>query len=234
MRQALVLVGGKGTRLGALTAETPKPLLPMGEGVFLDYVLAFFATQGVSQFILLAGHFGEQVEARYQGAAIGLARVSVVREPSPAGTGGALRCAADQLDSAFLMMNGDSLFELDHRRLQAALGADDVGALALRRVSDGARFGRVDMAAGRVAAFREKDAAWTGEALISAGVYVLRREVLDLIGDGPCSIETDVFPRLAADGRLAGYESEGYFIDIGLPDTLEQARREVPARFRRG
>ncbi|MDX2275826.1 MAG: sugar phosphate nucleotidyltransferase [Hyphomonadaceae bacterium] len=231
MRQALVLVGGKGTRLGAITAATPKPLLPLGNGVFLDYLLTLFAKQGVAEFILLSGHFADQVVARYDGAVIAGARVSVVCEPEPAGTGGALRYAADRLDPAFLMMNGDSLFEVDHRRLEAALGQNDVGALALRRVPDGARYGRVELENGRVSAFREKDPGFTGEALISAGVYALRRRVLGLIGEGPCSIETDVFPRLAVHGQLAGLESEGYFIDIGLPDTLDQARREIPARF---
>ncbi len=230
MRQAFILVGGKGTRLGAATAYTPKPLLPIaGARVFLDYVLAQFARGGVEEIILSAGHLGEQFEARYQGAVIDSARIQVVREPAPGGTAGALLYARERLDPVFLMANGDSLFECDLGRLEAALGPHDMAALALRRVSDAARYGNVAFADGRITAFREKEGA--GEALISAGIYSLRREALDLIGAPPCSIETDIFPPLAAQGRLAGAAFDGYFIDIGLPDTLEQARRELPARF---
>ena len=230
MRQAFILVGGKGTRLGAATAHTPKPLLPIkDERVFLDYVLAFFARGGVEEIILSAGHLGEQFEARYQGAAIGGARIQIVREPAPAGTAGALLYARERLDPVFLMANGDSLFECDLAALEAALGPHDIAALALRRVGDGARYGNVAFADGRINAFREKIGA--GEALISAGLYALRREALDFIAAPPCSIETDIFPPLAAQGRLAGVAFDGYFIDIGLPDTLEQARRELPMRF---
>lgn len=231
MRQAIILVGGKGTRLGALTATTPKPMMALGDGVFLDYLLTHVAAQGVREAILLAGHFGEQIAARYDGAMIKDAQISVIQEPSPAGTGGALRYAADRLDPTFLMMNGDSLFDFDHRALEAVLGAADFGALALRRVPDGARYGAVQLEGARITAFQEKDPTRAGEALISAGIYALRRDVLDLVGEGPCSIEADIFPRLAAAGRLAGVERDGYFIDIGLPDTLDQARREIPARF---
>jgi histidinol-phosphate phosphatase family protein len=86
---------------------------------------------------------------------------------------------------------------------------------------------------GRVRAFHEKDASFRGEALISAGVYVLRRSVLDLVTQLPCSIETEIFPRLAAVDAVAGVESGGFFIDIGLPDTLADARATFPDQMRR-
>src|SRR5262245_46486518 len=110
VKQALVLVGGKGTRLGALTAGTPKPLLEIAPGLrFLDVLLEQFARHGFTDIILLAGHLGAQVEALYQGRRVGESHVSVVCEPAPAGTGGALVHAAGRLDPWFLMANGDSL-----------------------------------------------------------------------------------------------------------------------------
>jgi D-glycero-D-manno-heptose 1,7-bisphosphate phosphatase len=235
MRQALILVGGRGTRLGALAQDTPKPLMPIaGDVRFLDYLIENIARHGVEEIILLAGHLGEQVEARYAGRTVRGARIDVVREPAPAGTAGALTYVADRLDDEFLMSNGDSYFDVNYLALSAALAPGDLGALALRRVDDAGRFGRVSFARGRIIAFHEKDVDWRGAALISGGVYVLRRAVLGLIGAPPCSIETDVFPRLAAEGRLAGVSGEGFFIDIGLPETLAQCRDELPARMRRG
>lgn len=234
MRQAVVLVGGRGTRLGELARDVPKPLVSIaGETRFLDYLLEAIARHGVEEILLLAGHLAEQVEARYDGRSIGGARVRVIAEPAPAGTGGALKYAAAALDDVFLMSNGDTIFDLNYLALAQSLGIQDLGAMALRRVPDAARFGSVGFHDGRVTEFREKDPSLTGESLISGGVYVLRKAVLDLIAQLPCSIETDIFPKLAAEGRLAGSVSDGYFIDIGLPETLGQARSDFSDIMRR-
>lgn len=224
MRQAVVLVGGRGTRLGELARDVPKPLVRIaGERPFLDYLLENLARHGFEEILLLAGHLGELVRKRYDGTQIRGAKVRVTIEPEPAGTGGALRHAADRLDDAFLMTNGDTLLDVNYLALAQTLGPDDAGAMALRQVPDAARFGSVEFRDGRVTAFREKESGG-GPGLISGGVYVLRRAALDLIAKLPCSIEADIFPQLAATGRLAGYETDGYFIDIGLPETLADAR----------
>jgi len=232
MRQAVVLVGGLGTRLGAFTQSTPKPLLQIDEDrCFLDYLIEQLTRHGVSEIILIAGHLGEQVEARYGQSPPGC-EVIVVREPAPAGTAGALQFARDLLDPVFLMMNGDSFFDVNLLALTSTLAETDLAALALRHVPDASRYGAVEHADGRVLAFREKQAAGGG-AWISAGVYAVRRTILDHISTPPCSIEVDVFPALAAAGQLAARPLEGYFIDIGLPDTLAQGRRELPQVRRR-
>ncbi len=233
MRQAVILVGGRGSRLGDLARAAPKPLLPIaGDTRFLDYLLFNIARHGVEEILLLAGHMADLVVARYDGQSILGAKIHVIVEPEPAGTGGALRYAADRLDDVFLMSNGDTFFDANYLALALTLGANDHGAMALRQVEDGARFGRVEANNGRVLAFHEKDPN-AGRALISAGVYVLRRSVLDLVTQLPCSIETDVFPKLAAQRALAAHVSEGYFIDIGLPETLAEARAEFADLMRR-
>jgi len=235
VRQAVILVGGRGTRLGKLARETPKPLLPIvGDVRFLDYLIENIARHGIEDIVLLAGHFGDQVETRYAGKRIRGAQLRVIVEPSPAGTAGALRYAEATLDDTFLMLNGDSIVELNYLALAQARGSSDQAALALRRVPDAARYGRVETRDGRVIGFHEKDASFSGEALISSGVYVLRKSVLGLIDRVPASIETDVFPKLAAARAIAAFESTGYFLDIGLPDTLAQARAELPEQMRRG
>jgi D,D-heptose 1,7-bisphosphate phosphatase len=233
VKQAVFLVGGKGTRLGQLTRDTPKPLLEIAPGLrFLDVVLEEAARRGFSDIVLLAGHLGDQVEAAYQGRRIHDATVRVIREPEPQGTGGALRYAADALDPWFLMSNGDSLFEFNFRDLARIPGPGILGRIALRTVPDPARYGAVTVAGGKVTRFLEKNPDLAGPAEINGGVYLLSRDVLGLI-DGPCSIEQDIFPRLAAAGALEGRAYDGYFLDIGLPDTYAQAQAEIPPRRQR-
>ncbi len=236
-KQAVVLVGGKGTRLGALAAGTPKPLMPIdAETVFLDELLFNIARHGFDDIVLLAGHLHEQFSARYSAAKIRDAAIRVVVEPAAAGTAGAIANAASVLEETFLFANGDTLFDINLRHLDKILAdaPGAVAALALRRVPDRARYGSVDLQQGNIVGFREKTAARSDEeGLINGGIGLLRREILSFIGEMPSSIETDVYPRLAAAGRLRGAEFSGYFIDIGLPDTLAQARGEIPQRRRR-
>ncbi len=235
VKQALILVGGRGTRLGEAARDYPKPLVPIaGDTRFLDYLIEDIARHGIEDIILLAGHRAEQVTARYDGKQSRGARLRVVVEPAPAGTAGALRYVADDLDDVFLLTNGDSFLDMNYLALTRALGPNDMGAMALRRVPDARRFGRVEISGDRVVGYHEKDASFSGEALISAGVYVLRRTVLDLIATTPCSIETDVFPRMVENRALACAVFDGHFIDIGLPETLAEARAEFAAKMRRG
>lgn len=236
-RQAVVLVGGKGTRLGELASNCPKPLMPLDEKtVFLDEVLFDIVRHGFDDVVLAAGHLGEQVAARYDQTTFRGAKLRVVIEPAPAGTGGALRGVAHLLGPTFLLANGDTAFDFNLRRLDPILAANPevLGILGLRRVADGERYGSVVLEGERVVAFREK-ASTCGEerVVISGGVGLFRRELVDLIGQLPCSIETEIYPRLASDHRLLGREFDGYFLDIGLPATLGRARQDLASRRQR-
>lgn len=234
MRQAIILAGGKGTRLGALAADTPKPLMPvMGDVRFLDLLIDNIARHGFNEVLIVAGHLGDQIVARYGGARFRETTVSVICEPTPAGTAGALRHIADRLDDRFLMTNGDSFFDINYLALACGMRSDDVARLALRTVPDGERYGRVELDGERVTAFREKAPDLRGDAIISGGVYVLRRSILELITRSPLSIETDIFPELCQRNAISGIAFNGYFLDIGLPETLLLARKELPAQMRR-
>ncbi|MBU6374225.1 MAG: HAD-IIIA family hydrolase, partial [Alphaproteobacteria bacterium] len=145
-----------------------------------------------------------------------------------AGTAGALLVAADRLDDQFLMLNGDVLFDINYGSVAASLRLNDIGVLALRRVDDPRRYGRVSTDEnGRILAFTEKVPSAREPALVSGGVYYLRRAILSWIPHAPCSLEVDVFPRLAQERRLRGLEGVGYFLDIGTPESLEQGRMEL-------
>jgi dTDP-glucose pyrophosphorylase/histidinol phosphatase-like enzyme len=230
IRQAIILVGGKGTRLGAITRAVPKPMLPIAGGrPFVDYLLEMIERHGYRDIILLAGHLGEALEAAYDRRRIGEATVRVMREPIPLGTAGALTVAREALDPRFLLMNGDAFFDINLRALeQVSQRSGATATLALRTVADASRYGRVIEEDGKVKAFLEKDSSRPGPGVINGGIYVLKGEILDLVRELPCSLEQHVFPALVERGDIAGREFKGYFLDIGLPETLEQGHRELP------
>lgn len=225
--QALFLVGGRGTRLGALSANTPKPMQEIAPGLrFLDLLLDHAARHGFTDIILLAGHLGDQVETAYHGKRIREATIRVVREPTPQGTGGALKLVAEHLAPAFVLSNGDSFFDINLRALTAKPLGESLGRIALRHVPDAGRYGSVQLNGEQIAAFLEKDPSRTGPGLINGGVYLLNREIVQRTA-APSSLEVDVFPGLAAENRLQGMEFGGYFLDIGLPETLALAKSET-------
>lgn len=225
--QACVLVGGRGTRLGDITRTVPKPLVPIDcDRALLDFIVENLARQGFTDTLLLAGYLGEEIRAHYKKLSFRSTTVRVLIEPAPMGTAGALAFAREQLRERYLLLNGDSLFDINLRAL--AREADACEAfVALRRVDDPLRYGTVHLEGGKIRSFREKTAG-SGPSLMNAGIYVLSKSILDQIGTLPASMETDIFPKLAREGRLHGTVREGYFIDIGVPEALEQARRELP------
>jgi len=229
VKQAVILAGGRGTRLGRITETVPKPMLPIGGRPFLDYQLWFLRNSGVTGVVLCVGYLSESLEGRYGVAPPFGLRIAISHEPQPAGTGGALVFARPHLEETFFVLNGDTILDLELGALAAIVAEDPsaLGALALRRVPDAGRYGRVSMAASRITGFAEKSAG--GSGLINGGVYCLKRSAVDLLPTPPCSLEKDLFPRLTAEGRLLGKPCDGYFIDIGLPETLSRAEKELPA-----
>jgi D-glycero-D-manno-heptose 1,7-bisphosphate phosphatase len=236
--QAVILVGGRGTRLGARTADTPKPLLGVGDRPFLAHLLEEVARHGLRRVLLLArfqaGKIAEFASTSPVIGRFGLS-VEIAVEPEAAGTGGALWHARNRLDPLFLLLNGDSWADcnlLDLAVRAGRSGADWVAAMAVRAVPDGSRFGTVEMDGARVRAFRERPDR-PGPALVNAGIYLCRTELLSYTAPA-ASLEHDILPRLAEDGLLAGCRVDGYFVDVGVPAALEQAQTGLPrARLRR-
>jgi D,D-heptose 1,7-bisphosphate phosphatase len=234
--QAAILVGGLGTRLGGLTASTPKPLLEVAGRPFLDYLIEEIARHGCRKVLLLAQFEAEQVvEYATQSPVIKRlgVKVEVVVEPTKAGTGGALWHAREKLDETFWLLNGDSWLQSNLLELLTVPRDDSWEAVAtLRLVDDGSRYGTVSFDGHRVTAFGVSRAR-TGEALINGGVYLLKRSLIEQIG-AHCSLESDVMPKLAERGTLLGVQVErGYFIDIGIPEAFERAQVELPLSFTR-
>jgi D,D-heptose 1,7-bisphosphate phosphatase len=231
LRQAVILVGGLGTRLGERTKDTPKPMLPVGGRPFLDTLIDELARyDAFDEILLLAGHKAESIQARYAGIVRGRARLAVSLEQAPLGTAGALVHAAGLLQQRFLLLNGDSFFDFNILDLVMRANSSRV-QMALRADVVGDRFGRVVMDGERVRAFIAPGRGATGP--VNAGVYVIDRSILAGVDQLPASLEQDIFPVLAANGDMGGTSYRGYFIDIGMPEDFARADFELNKRLRR-
>jgi len=232
--QAVVLVGGEGTRLRPLTSWRPKPVITLVDRPFLVYMLEWLAGHGVDDVILSCGFEPTKVrETLGDGAAHGV-RLRYVVEPEPRGTAGALKEAEAWLEERFLMLNGDVLTDVDvsaQVALHERSGA--VGTLGLVPVEDPSAYGLVLLEAdGAVEGFLEKPGAGElvglDEYLISAGIYVLERSVLDLIPAGRnVSIEREVWPQLVGHGLYGCADRDAYWMDIGTPERYLQGTFDI-------
>ncbi|WP_250007243.1 sugar phosphate nucleotidyltransferase [Actinoplanes sp. M2I2] len=222
--EAILLVGGQGTRLRPLTLTTPKPMLPLAGIPFITHQLLRARQAGVDHVVLATSYKAAMFRDHFgDGATLGLA-LSYAVEHEPLGTGGALRNATGHLrgDGPVIILNGDVLGGLDlvamvdhHRH-----GAADV-TLHLRRVPDPTAYGVVTTDRdGRVSAFDEKtDRPATDQ--VNAGTYVFSRAALQAIPPGRVvSVERETFPRLIGEGRrVLGLHDDAYWLDIGTPAT---------------
>lgn len=221
---AAILAGGLGTRLRPVVADRPKPLAEVGGRPFLAYVLDRLAGAGVRRAVLCTGYRGGQIEAAFGKAYRGVDLV-YSREPSPLGTGGALRLALPLLRSdAVLVVNGDSYCDADLAGFwHWCRDHDATAALVVTHVADPSRYGRVVVRGERVVRFEEKANAG-GPGWVNAGVYLFSCPVIAAIPAGEAiSLEKEVLPGLVTRGRLFGYRTGGRFIDIGTPETYAVA-----------
>jgi D,D-heptose 1,7-bisphosphate phosphatase len=225
--QAVILVGGLGTRLGALTSAMPKPLLDVGGRPFLDYLVQTCLRFGFRRILLLAGFQPDKVAAYVAAARAGLPQgcsIDVVAEPQPLGTAGAIRYAADRLEQRFLLLNGDSM--LDTNWLDLMLAAEGaLAVMALRRLDDTSRYGVVTLAGDRVSGFAARGSSETGT--INGGVYLIDRRMVAHLPEAG-SLEQLVLPELAARGLVRGRVQDGFFLDIGVPEAFAQAQTARP------
>lgn len=226
---AIVLAGGKGTRLGMKTADTPKPLLPVAGKPFLEWISLWLIGQGVRDLTYAAGFCGDQVETwtdtwREDFGFPSSVRLECRIEDRPMGTGGAILQCLPGMDGDVLVLNGDSLLMCDLARLVQTFKSNRADAIvALFEVEDASAFGSVVSAAdGRMTSFGEKR---PGHGWVNGGIYILGKRFTDLFASGQTlSIEYDMFPEAIASGlTVMTYPSDAAFIDIGTPDSLALA-----------
>ena len=230
---AVVLVGGFGTRLRPLTLTVPKNLVPVAGVPLIERVIAHLAAHGVDRVVLSLGYRPDSFFAAFPSDTAAGVPLTYVVEPEPLDTAGAIRFAAKDagVRDTFIVANGDVLTDLDvtalidtHRRT----GAE--ATIALTPVDDPSRFGVVATdGAGRVTAFVEKpDPGEAPTNLINAGTYVFESSVLGRIPAGRrVSVEREVFPAMVAGGTLYASASDRYWLDVGLPDAYLRATTDL-------
>jgi D,D-heptose 1,7-bisphosphate phosphatase len=234
LRQCVILAGGLGTRLGEIVRDIPKPVLEVAGRPFIGWLMREMLRFGVDEFVILTGHLSTAVQDAVLNASDALPkRVNVVfsQEPLRAGTGGALFHARPHLAERFLLLNGDSLFDCNIAALLGDFAKDDAQVLArmiVRHTENPARYGTVALRGDTITAFNERPAegAPPTQGDINAGIYAIDRRLLDQLSE-TCSLEADILPRLAASGALRATRQHGWFVDIGIPDDLAHARREL-------
>lgn len=230
--KAVVLVGGLGTRLRPLTCNTPKPMIPLVNQPFIEYMLTSLRDQGIDEVILAVQYLADRFRSHLgDGSRLGM-KVHIVEEPHPLGTAGAVKNVEHMLDDTVFVFNGDVMTDLDlqamlafHRKRQSKV------TISLTPVEDPTAFGLVETEAdGQVRRFLEKPRPEDVTTnLINAGTYVIEPEVFRYVPAGePHMFERGLFPNLlAANEPMFGYPSTAYWTDIGKPQTYLDVHHDI-------
>ena len=225
--KAVLLVGGMGTRLRPLTYRIPKPLVPVMGKPLIMHVIDSIPSE-VDEVIVPIGYKRDVMEEYLKAHPPGR-HITLVDEPEPLGTGGAVKNVEDLIDGQFLVINGDVITSLDVAsfvKFHRAKGG--IASISLWPVDDPSPFGVAQLdSESRITRFQEKpkrEEAFSN--LINAGAYALEREVLDLIGEGFVSMEREVFPKLLDKG-MYGYQFDGHWVDCGTRENLLNAFRTL-------
>ncbi|WGI17587.1 NDP-sugar synthase [Methanonatronarchaeum sp. AMET-Sl] len=232
--KAVVLAGGKGTRLRPLSLERPKPLLPVGGKPILDWIIDSLPSY-FDEVLLACNYMEQEIKDYYERRDVGVG-VRIVDEPKPLGTGGAIKNMEEYIEQDFVVFNGDILSSIDVDSLiKFHRSRGGVGTLSLWGVDDPTRYGIVGLNQNdKITRFMEKPSpneVFSNQ--INAGIYVFKPQIFNHIEpDKKISIEKEVFPKLTEHG-LYGYKFDGYWIDIGTPTSYIDAHKLLKKQTKR-
>lgn len=230
MRQAVILAGGFGTRLSHIVSDVPKPLAPIGNIPFLEFVIKTLKKHSFDSFVFLTGYKSEQIENHFKY----IKNAVFIKEDTALGTGGAILNAFDKLQDEFFVINGDTFFDIDYDILEN-FGKDKPITLALRYTNNIERYGFVDIDDSFVIkSFVEKRSLPDDkiDGYINGGIYYIQKSALkqyaDKFNGEFISLETEIFPKLLTNNELNGLPLGGCFIDIGIPEDYYRAQDLIP------
>lgn len=226
-QKAVILVGGKGTRLRPLTNKNPKCLLDVNGKTITEHLFDLFKKYGIRDIILCVGYLKEKVKEYFEdGSKFGV-NITYVEEDEPLGTAGPLKLAKHYLTDSFIVSNGDELKNLNIPRMFRLHKRKDASAtIGLTSVSDPSHYGVARLSGSRILEFVEKPKAEEAPSnFINAGLYILEPEIIDMIPDGFSMLEKDIFPKLAKKGKLRGFPFAGQWFDIGNIERYEIAKK---------
>ena len=233
--EAILLCGGLGTRLRSVVSDRPKPMADIAGKPFLHYLVKMLSESGVKHLIFALGYMGEQIEAYFKsGEDYGLS-ISYSYEDSPLGTGGAIRNALPHVSGEnVLVLNADTYFHTNYESLlKEQLKNKAAMTIAGRKIEDISRYGAIlKDETGRILRWNEKmnlnegTSPQPGE--INGGIYVMQKSLIEKIPEGKQSLENDCIPVWLKDGvYLQAVLSDGYFMDIGVPEDYAQFRKDI-------
>ncbi|MFH1403762.1 MAG: sugar phosphate nucleotidyltransferase [Candidatus Altiarchaeota archaeon] len=223
--KAVILAGGKGTRMRPFTYEMPKPMIPVKDKPLIQHIIELCRKYEIREIILSVGYLGDKIRNHFgDGSNLGV-KITYIEEEDEMGTGGPLDMARDILkDGPFLMFNGDVLSDIDLRDfVRFHTDSGGLATIALTQVRDTSAYGVARLQGEKILEFVEKPKSIEDSKLINAGVYMLEPKVLDYVPEGKSMMEKDVFPKLAAEGKLYGYHFAGQWFDTGTPEAYERA-----------
>ncbi len=223
--EAIILAGGKGTRLRSVVSDVPKPMAPIGGRPFLEILLDDLETKGIHHVVLAVGYKKGQIISHF-GQKYKSIELEYSSEDEPLGTGGAIRKALGKCSKSHVfVVNGDTFFDLDYiemyrfaERIQAPL------VVAVKEMSCFNRYGSLDVQSGRIVGYNEKQFCEKG--IINGGIYLMRQELLSCVQQEAFSFEKDFMEKYYRDLRIPVFFSEGYFIDIGVPEDYARAQEK--------
>ena len=229
-RKAVILCGGKGTRLRPITQEIPKPLIPVHGKALIEHLIDLFKKFDIHDIILSVGYKKEKIKEYFgNGQRFGV-NISYIEESedAPLGTAGPLRKIKDLLKETFIVTNGDELKDINLEEMYELHKANKARAtIALTTVADPSSDGVADLSGSKILRFIEKPPKDKAPSnLINSGLYIFEPSVLDLIPEGYAMLEKDVFPIVAFEGGLYGYPFSGQWFDTGNIDRYEKALNE--------
>ncbi len=225
--KAIILAGGFGTRMKEKLKDVPKPMAPVLGKPFLEHQICYLREQGITDIILAVYNMADKIKSYFGNGSRWLVDLTYSEEEMPLGTAGAIKKAQKYIDDTFLVLNGDTYADIDLQKMLEFHNAKKSNfTMALTKNSDPIHFGSVVMDGNKIIGFAEK--ANSSNELINAGVYLFEPKLFDYIApDRNSSIEKDLFPILAKEGSLYGYKFDGYFMDIGRPETYEQFKEDA-------
>lgn len=225
--KAVILAGGLGTRLREVVYDRPKPMALIAGIPFLEHLMRLLMEQGITEIILCISHMANQIKSYFGSGARWGFDITYSEEEIPLGTAGAIKKAEKYIDNTFLVLNGDSYSNLDIQQfINFHKSKRSNFTLALTKVNDRLHYGNVIFKEDKIIEFSEKKNS--NEGFVSSGFYIFEPKIFDYMEqDKNMSLEKDIFPKLANQGLLWGYAYDGYFIDIGRPETYTKFKEDV-------
>ena len=227
LNTAIILAGGRGTRLKTIISDLPKPMAPIMNVPFLTYQLNYLKHFGIKKVIFSVGYLSEKIIAHYNQSFENIS-IEYSIEKNPLGTGGGIRMAMSNLkEDLVLILNGDSFFDLDLEQFyNLHLEQKSDFSLALRYVNNSERYGNIEFnSSNQITSFIEKNQL-NQSGYINAGVYILSKKLYlqNTKPDINFSIEKDFFEKQLNQLIIKGFEFKDYFIDIGIPEDYLKAQ----------